>query len=297
MIKQTGLSSLFVLALVSMAMAVPPTLPNEASYFVEPVHWQTGDLYTTYQQWDIFSPTPNPPNETGFYQVNPAGLALPSAMPEAPGFFSTTGFYAFGGDYSFFLDIKNHGGPSGAGAPDGHGTHVVFQALVTQVPLSDPNDRVSLFVDSIRILDPNDDPIAGGSNAQTLRIDRIANINMAAGGHPFDVFGEEIIAEFFLEDYSGDFRIRADVINHGNTKQLRVDTILTSQPYAEIPIPGPRDINDDDFVNYPDYALFVQNWMGTDCSGHEGCGGADFDLDGVVDWRDLMEFMNYWLEG
>ena len=281
--------------------AVPPTLPNEASYFVDPNNWQAGDIYSTYQEWDVFSPPPNPPDEAGFYMANPAVLNSPSLLPESPGFFSTTGFYAFSNDYSFYIDIYNHGGSSGSGAPVGYGTHVIVQTMATTNPDGsegdDSNNPVGLFPDSLRIVDFDDANIPGGGNDEALRVDRICSLKMASGGHAWDVYSEELIFEFFLPDYTGDFRIRADAVNHSNTKQVQVDTMLASEAFEITPIPGPRDIDDDNIVNFVDYAKFVSNWLGVDCAGYEGCGGADFDLNGTVDINDLIEFTGYWLEG
>lgn len=291
------LSAIFV----GTAFAVPPTLPNEATYFVGPNGWNAGDIYSTYQEWDVFSPSPNPPDETSFYLSNPSGLVSPSLLPESPGFFSSMGFYAFSGNYSFYADIYNYGGLSGAGAPAGYGTHVIIQTLVTLntdgYEGGDPNNPVGLFADSLRIVDFNDANLPGGSNVEAIRVDRICNLNMASGGHAWDVYGEELIFEFFLPDYTGDFRIRADVVNHGNTKQMRIDTMLVTDAFEITPIPGPRDINDDNQVNLIDCARFSAQWLGVGCSGYEGCDGADFNLDGAVDVNDFVEFIEYWLEG
>lgn len=300
-----GIMFLIAMFLTTTALiAVPPTIENEAAYFVDPANWDANSLYTTYQEWDVFSPTPNPPNETGFYATNPAGLISPSLLPISPGFFSSSGFYAFSGNYSFKADIYNHGGTSGGGVPAGYGTHVIFQVAASQNPdgtLQDPNIPIGIFHDTIRIVDLSDQPITGGSNAEALRIDRISNI-VVPTGNPIpdagdEVFSEEIIAEFFLSNYVGDFRIIADAFIHCNTKQVQVDTLCAAGPVSLTPIPGPRDINDNNVVDFVDFSLLIGNWLNEGCEGYEGCNGSDFNLDGIVDLNDVHEFFYYWLEG
>ncbi|HOM77258.1 MAG TPA: hypothetical protein PLE88_12155 [Anaerohalosphaeraceae bacterium] len=50
------------------------------------------------------------------------------------------------------------------------------------------------------------------------------------------------------------------------------------------------DLDNDDFVNFVDYAIFAGNWLET---GSELAG--DFDEDGTVDVNDLIHFCDYWL--
>lgn len=294
----TVIVSLILFSLDSYA--VSPELDMEANYFVDPVFWQAGDMYTTYQEWDIFSPPPNAPNEDGFYNVNPSGLILPSLMPVSPGFFSSTGFYSFAGDYSFYANIYNHGGVSGGDTPQGYGTHVVVQLDVTQNPDDtaggDPNNPVGLFPESLCLMTLDDQEIEGGRNEQALRVDTVSRIILPSGGHAFDVYDEELIYEFYLPDYTSDFRIRANVVNHGNVKQVQVDTVLVPNPFPVIPIPGARDINNDNAVDIADFAIFSAHWMESGDSSYESCGGSDFDLNGEVELYDLLEFTYFWLE-
>jgi hypothetical protein len=54
------------------------------------------------------------------------------------------------------------------------------------------------------------------------------------------------------------------------------------------------DIDDDDDVDGPDFALFAANWGDTGCG---LCAGADLTGDGNVDFYDLKEFADNWLAG
>ena len=56
-----------------------------------------------------------------------------------------------------------------------------------------------------------------------------------------------------------------------------------------------RDFNNDDIVNYSDFAIFSTNWLDDDCSDPNWCDGTDIDADGVVDVNDLALFANFWL--
>jgi hypothetical protein len=61
---------------------------------------------------------------------------------------------------------------------------------------------------------------------------------------------------------------------------------------------SPADLDDDDFVNFVDYALFMQNWLATGCNaGNEWCSGADIGHSGSVGWADMHLFAKDWLWG
>ncbi len=55
------------------------------------------------------------------------------------------------------------------------------------------------------------------------------------------------------------------------------------------------DMNGDDYVDFSDFALFIQFWLSTDCHEPNWCLGADFEPDGDVDWDDLAKFFENWL--
>jgi len=54
------------------------------------------------------------------------------------------------------------------------------------------------------------------------------------------------------------------------------------------------DLDDDNDVDFHDYAMFAVDWLETDCG---TCNGADFTFDGEVGWLDLKQFTNNWLAG
>ncbi len=64
-----------------------------------------------------------------------------------------------------------------------------------------------------------------------------------------------------------------------------------SLTYTEPPTP---DIDDDNDVDFDDFAMFAAYWMETGCG---LCGGADIHVDGNVDLYDLDEFTKDWLLG
>jgi hypothetical protein len=56
------------------------------------------------------------------------------------------------------------------------------------------------------------------------------------------------------------------------------------------------DIHPDCYVNYEDLKIITDNWLRTDCTEPENCGGADFEpTDGVVDLFDFSDFALQWL--
>ncbi len=55
------------------------------------------------------------------------------------------------------------------------------------------------------------------------------------------------------------------------------------------------DLNNDQNVNFVDYAIFSSFWMNQDCAEPGWCEGADFDKDGQVNIFDLGVFESHWL--
>ena len=279
---------------VDKAMLELP-LAQDAFYFVDPNSWDIGDSDSTYQEWDVLVGTANNRPDLG-HVSNPASLPDPNLRVYPPGFVSSSAnFYSFNGDYSISVDIYNHGGSSGAGAPAGYGTHVIIQTAATVN--RDPNDGgpASVLVDSVEITDFNDAPVSGGSPAEALRVNEIwRGVVPSSWG---DVTQQELIWEFFLPDYTGDFRVRMDNIVHSMFKQIRIDSRLATKAYAITPAPGPYDLDSDGDVDFADLALFIDHWQQKDCTVENNwCGGADFDRDGSVDMDDLTALMTYFLQ-
>lgn len=59
------------------------------------------------------------------------------------------------------------------------------------------------------------------------------------------------------------------------------------------------DFDDNCDVDFLDFSVFARHWSEGGCTGPDWCGGADLihDANEIVDMFDLMEFLQYWLEG
>jgi hypothetical protein len=56
------------------------------------------------------------------------------------------------------------------------------------------------------------------------------------------------------------------------------------------------DITGDCYVNFEDLKIIADNWLRTDCTPPDNCGGADFaPTDGKVDFSDFASFAEQWL--
>ncbi len=288
-----GIESVFTFDVDKATLELP--LAQDAVYFVDPNSWDIGDPGSTYQEWDVLVGMMD--NKPDLGQVsNPASLPLPSLRVYPPGFVSSTAnFYSFSGNYGVSVDIYNHGGSSGAGAPAGYGTHVIVQTAATVN--RDPNDGgpASVLIDSVQITDFNDAPIVGGGSAEALRVNEIwRGLVPSSRGN---VSQQELIWEFFLPDYTGDFRVRMDNIVHSMFKQIRIDSRLAATAYAITPAPGPYDLDGDGDADYADLALFIDHWQQKDCTAENNwCDGADFGRNGSVDMEDLAAFTTHFLE-
>jgi hypothetical protein len=57
-----------------------------------------------------------------------------------------------------------------------------------------------------------------------------------------------------------------------------------------------RDFNQDNKVDFTDFAIFSSFWQGVVCTEPDWCKGIDLDIDGWVGLNDLILFADYWLE-
>ena len=53
--------------------------------------------------------------------------------------------------------------------------------------------------------------------------------------------------------------------------------------------------DDEDIINFPDFATFSSYWQDTNCPQTVWCGGSDFNRSGTVDFTDLKIFAEHWL--
>lgn len=261
--------------------------------FVDPIGWDIGDPNSTYQEWNAktvdllpMGQEDNPP-DVG-YNTAGATLSTPQHRAVFPGFgpTGTSNFYAFSGNFGAEADIYNHGGVGG-------GTHVIVQIGTTTNSAIDPNtgefydyveDHTELvpghgfgvFWGTLQIVDPNDAPITGGANGQSLQI---AEVSYAEGfSSPFGpVNYQELIYEFWLPGYTGDFLIEWEEIVHTTIDTLRVDTMIASDafPLTNVSIPG--DFDDDGDVDGVDLA----QWEGDYGINGESDADGDNDSDGL----------------
>jgi hypothetical protein len=58
----------------------------------------------------------------------------------------------------------------------------------------------------------------------------------------------------------------------------------------------PGDFDGDGDVDFADYGALANHWMNQNCTEPDWCGGTDLNQSGSVDWYDLAEFVEYWLE-
>ncbi|UCG46449.1 MAG: hypothetical protein JSU94_13185 [Phycisphaerales bacterium] len=63
-----------------------------------------------------------------------------------------------------------------------------------------------------------------------------------------------------------------------------------------IPAVRPGDLTGDDLVDMSDLVVFGHYWGSRECRYPDWCAGADSEPDGDIDWRDMVEFSNNWLE-
>jgi len=75
------------------------------------------------------------------------------------------------------------------------------------------------------------------------------------------------------------------------------DLKMLAEQWLEEEIDEKYDLFEDDenFVNFRDFAIFASYWQDNTCQQPDWCGGSDFDQSGVVDSVDLMMFAENWL--
>ncbi len=263
--------------------------PYGPSNFVEPAGWSVGDEGSTHQIWDqMYQPSGNTPDLA--YVVNPAGIDVPTLNVNPPGFASGSGnFYSFGGNYSVFAELFNHTyGPS-------YGTHVIVQTSATMNPDEGSGGPASVFPDTIEIVRPNGDPIPGGGNANMLRSEVIWQ--RLAGSGFGEVTLEEMIFEFYLPEYTGDYRVQWGEIVHSSFDSLRVDSMATETAFPITPLPPPvkGDYDGDLDVDLDDFMRFAECHSGPGVLSEDPfCLRFDFDSDEDSDLADFAAMTLVW---
>lgn len=246
-------------SMTSIASAGYTTSLGVENLFNEPTGWSVGDANSTYQEWNAKSASTGNLADQG-YTTNPGSLTDPTHAAKSPGFVTgSTNFYSFTGHYGATADIYNHGGSSGGGGfGSSFGTHVIVQIGTSQNPdeLSwasygdGTHDElvtghgVGAFWDTLKLVDFTDTVIVGGANAEALAIGEVSyREGVASTFGPVDY--QELFFEFWLPNYTGDFRVDWDQVVHGTIDTLRVDSMIAEEligggsPFiAAVPEPG-----------------------------------------------------------
>jgi hypothetical protein len=254
--------------------------------FQEPTDWTVGAPGSTFNNWEAA------PDSTNYlpakkFSVSNTTPSLSTVSPAITGVSNLNvlpyglvggsgGYYAFnelveGEGYGIFANIYNHGGSTGVGTPysSGYGTRVIFQTAAT----TNTSLNFSIFQDSVEFLNLDNSPFPVTRSPQLIGVTEI----FRQGGveTPFGLAEQqELLFEYYLPEYSGDFRVRFRAAMHSSFQEFRVDTLLVE----EAGIPG--DFDGDDDVDADDLADW-QTSYGID-------GAADADDDNDSDGRDFL---------
>ncbi len=215
-----------------------------ATSFEEPTAWSVGDPDSTFQEWNAsdfaFATTDTVPTAEN---INPAIATQALMNVVLPGFRAGSGgYYSVSGPYGVVADVLNHGGASGSGGPypAGSGTHVIVQTAAT----INTDIDTGLVADQLHLTLPSGDPLTGGGNADLLRMDElfVGDVLTSFGIVP----QQELVFEFFLPNFTGDFRLNSTSELHSSFQHLRVDTFIVeaSGPDPDMDADGDVDIAD-----------------------------------------------------
>jgi hypothetical protein len=264
-----------------VVLQLSPLACGAAFNFQEPTDWTVGAPGSTFNNWEAAPDSINylPAKEFSVSNTTPS---LSSASPaisgisnlnvQSPGFKAGSGgYYSFSNSYIIFANIYNHGGSTGVGAPyaTGYGTRVIFQTAATTNTTLD----FSIYQDSVEFLNLDNSPFPETRSPQLIGITEI--FRQEGVETPFGpAEQQELLFEYYLPEYSGDFRVRFRATMHSSFQEFRVDTLLVE----EVTIPGDFDgDNDVDDIDLADW----QASYGID-------GAADADEDGDSDGRDFL---------
>lgn len=268
----------FILLFLTLAIGTLTARSLEAGAlnFREPSDWDVGDLGSTMQNWEASEIVPfltanTPPTVSS---DNPVISSEATMSVQAPGNVATSGgYYSQNNSYPVFANIFNHGGTFGTGGTfsSGYGTRVLIQTAGTTN--TDPTIDASVLRSTVQIVKLDNTAIPGGSNANMLPVIELGRQPVST---PFgDAFQEELLFEFYLPGYSGDFRVRFTNAKHCSFQELRIDSLLVQETIS-IPgdFDGDGDVDDEDLGDW-------QASYGVD-------GAADADDDGDSDGRDFL---------
>lgn len=249
-------------SLAGHAFAFTSNLGVQSS-FLEPAGWNVGDAGSTHQVWDVLSDsTSNEPDRT--YNTAGQTLTKPTLGAKPPGYSSgTLNFYSFTGDHGATAQIYNHGGPTA-----GMGTHVIVQVGGSMYPGEDsiPNNSIGVYLNSMKLLDLSNAVLSGGTNLEKLQVSELSYYEETLTSFGYVEY-QELIFEFWLPGYTGNFRVDWDQSIHALIDTVRVDTMIASQaigggtPFPLTSVGGPYngDYNSDLVVDAGDYVTWRKN--------------------------------------
>lgn len=209
--------------------------------FEQPTGWTPGDPYTTSQQWDTFTTVTNQTPDDGgtgnfLLNSNPTALAAPTltvsgAINPTPYVFMSSGVTA---------QLSNYGGADGSLLPGG--THVLIQVAAT-VGANDPfavtATDYSILPGTLHLTDLAGNALGGGLAGDALQV-TLLDSRPNAAGFAFNVGGVDYVAqaeqwlyEFYLPDWTGDFRVTWTEENHSILEAVRVDTQVVTAAVPE----------------------------------------------------------------
>jgi autotransporter-associated beta strand protein len=246
--KLAAIAALSVLGVGSPAHALSPY--SESLNFYSPAFWTAGTTqYSTMQQWDTQpgSETPTTSDDSPWFAAppingtnnlfdndnQPGGVSIGTPMLNVSGGVNSTPYLISGGTPD--AAVPNYG--VGATPVDAvyTGTHVIVQ-LASTVGSEDFNGTVggqSVNPDSMQILTGGDGGgtvLATETSSAFLRKTLISSVNSGIN-NPFTgtpVFMENWIYEFFIPNYTGEFRANWSHDFHTVFEAVRIDSALTT---------------------------------------------------------------------
>ncbi len=224
--------------------------------FLAPDGWSVGDLDSTFQEWDANIDFENPENAFSFSQsdtppsdvnVNPAlnPDSFSTMGVDLPGFVAGSGgYYAFGGPYTIYADVLNHGGLAGNGGPyeSNFGTRVFVQTAATM------SGGATVLDESMQLVQPDGSSITGGDSASALQAIElfVGDVDTPIGVLP----QQELLYEFWLPGYTGDFRVEFGMMQSSSFQHLRIDTLIQKADALDPDFDANGAVEGNDFLTW-----------------------------------------------
>jgi hypothetical protein len=173
-------------------------------------------------------------------------------------------------------------------------------------PFEQVNDEQFIFkiYENVSIIDDStplsEEPISGYTDFYVVPVEPTPNtidIQWYIDGQPVSDANAETFSPNISTLTVGLHEVLVTVTD--NTSMVRNEIkraqLMTKSLQWQINVVKP-DLNQDNYVDFLDFAIFANYWLGT-CSGPDWCKSSDLDQNGVVNFNDLRIFVEYWLEG